>query len=68
MKSVKSADDLLGLLGLSTIEYRNWHENEQAKAGPQGEGLGRSESNFADFTDFSVLLSILSRQVKPMCY
>jgi len=32
--------DLLGLLGLSTIECRGWHKNEQAKVGSKGERLG----------------------------
>jgi len=43
---------LLVLLCLSPIECRGRHENEQPKVGPKGERLGRSESNFADFTDF----------------
>ena len=60
--------DLLGLLGLSKIECRGRHENEQPKIGPKGERLGRSESNYADFTDSSAFLGSLSRQVKSMCY
>ncbi len=53
---------------LSTIECRGRHANEQAKVGPQGEGLGRSESNFAGFTDSSAFLGSLSVQVTSMCY
>ena len=35
--------DLLGLLGLSTVECRGRHENEQPKVGPKGERLEKSE-------------------------
>ena len=53
---------------LSTIECRGRHENEQPKVGPKAERLGRSESNYADYTDSSAFLGSLSRQVKSMCY
>jgi len=32
--------DLLGLFGLSTIECRGRHENEQPNVGPKGERIG----------------------------
>ena len=49
----QSGADLLGLSGLSTIECRGRHENEQPKVGPQCERLGSSESKIAGFTDSS---------------
>ena len=59
---------MIYLSGLSTIECRGRHENEQPKVGSQGERLGRSESKFAGFTDASAFLGSLLRQVKSMCY